>query len=429
MLVKLGPLDAGRIADLRPYFDAVPNPRSRRGRWYSLTAILLVCACAAVSGARSIDELAEWGRRAPTALLTVTGIRRHLLRWRRTPAPATIGRVLGAVDGDALDRTVDAHLADRHRALGKPARAPSPSASERSRVIAGDGKALRGSARLTAKRRHLLSPVTHGTVVTLAHVEVGAKTNEATHFRPLLAPRDLTGTVVAFDALHSVKANISWLVETKKAHYIAVIKTNRPTAHTQLAALPWQSIAVQHTASGTGHGRRESRSIKTCDIADELVGIALPHARLAIRVQIRRKQTGRRETRETRENVYAVTSLDAYQAGPADLAAAARGHWTVENSSHHIRDVTFAEDASTVHTGTTPRAMAALRNLPLFQHYPLRSPQISTWRFSFNRDRRKGAPNTVGGTWGHTVAFRGAFIWNISAALRLNYPGNLQNLI
>ncbi|WP_432190219.1 transposase family protein [Streptomyces sp. Tue6028] len=58
MLVKLGPLDAGRVADLRPYLDSVTDPSSRRGRWYSLTAILLVCACAVVSGAKSIDELA-----------------------------------------------------------------------------------------------------------------------------------------------------------------------------------------------------------------------------------------------------------------------------------------------------------------------------------------------------------------------------------
>jgi predicted transposase YbfD/YdcC len=351
VLVKLGPLDAGRVADLRPYFDSVPDPRSRRGRWYSLTAILLVCACAVVSGARSIDELAEWAPRAPNALLTVIGIRRHLLGWRRTPSPATIGRVLGAVDGDALDQAVGAYLADRHRSVSGP-----------SRVIAVDGKALRGSARLTATRRHLLSAVTHGTVVTLTQVEVGAKTNETPHFQPLLAPLDLAGAVVTFDALHSVKANISWLVETKKAHYIAVIKTNQPTAHSQLAALPWRDIAVQHTASASGHGRRESRSIKTCGIADEPGGIAFPHARLAIRVHRRRKQTGERETRES---VYAVTSLDAHQAGPADLAAAIRGHWGVENSSHHIRDVTFAEDASTVHAGTAPRAMATLRNLAI----------------------------------------------------------------
>jgi hypothetical protein len=67
-----------------------------------------------------------------------------------------------------------------------------------------------------------------------------------------------------FDALHSVKANITWLVETKKAHYIAVVKTNQPTAYAQLAALPWTSIKVQHTASRAAHGRHDSRSIKTC---------------------------------------------------------------------------------------------------------------------------------------------------------------------
>ncbi|MFF4306846.1 hypothetical protein [Streptomyces sp. NPDC001601] len=101
---------------------------------------------------------------------------------------------------------MDAYLADRH--LGKPDQAPSPSASERSRVIAVDSKAIRGSADLTATRRHLLYALTHGTFVLLAQVEVGAKANETTHFRPLLAPPDLTGTVVTSDPLPSVKATI-----------------------------------------------------------------------------------------------------------------------------------------------------------------------------------------------------------------------------
>lgn len=33
-----------------------------------------------------------------------------------------------------------------------------------------------------------------------------------------------------------------------------MIKTNQPTAHLQLATLPWRDIAVAHTASTTGHG-------------------------------------------------------------------------------------------------------------------------------------------------------------------------------
>jgi len=83
-LMKPGSLDQDRVADLRPYLDSVPDPRAGRGRWYSLTAILLVGACAVVSGARSIDELAEWGQRAADTLLKTIGIRHHLLGWRRT---------------------------------------------------------------------------------------------------------------------------------------------------------------------------------------------------------------------------------------------------------------------------------------------------------------------------------------------------------
>ena len=224
----------------------VPDPRARRGRWYSLTAILLVCAWAVIGGAKSIDEIAEAGERASIALLTALGIRGHLLGWRRSPKPVTIGRVLQALDGDALDQALGAYLTDRHR----EAASAGPPAAPLRRVIAVDGKALKGSARLDAPRRHLLSAVTHAPVATLAQVEVGVKTNETRHFKPLLAPLDLADTVVTFDALHSVKANITWLVETKKAHYIAVIKTNQPTAYAQLNALPWTSIKV-HTPPPT----------------------------------------------------------------------------------------------------------------------------------------------------------------------------------
>ncbi|MDX3099199.1 ISAs1 family transposase, partial [Streptomyces sp. ME19-03-3] len=197
VLAKLGPLNPDDTADLRIFLEAVPDPRSRRGRWYSLTSILLVCAAAAVSGARTIDELAEWGSRADAGLLATLGVRRHLLRWRHAPSRSAIGRVLERLDADALDAAVGAWLAHRHTAR---------TAADRGgrRVIAVDGKALRGSARLDQPRRHLLSAVTHGCPVTLAQAEVGSKTNETRHFQPLLAPLDLEGGVVTFDALHSV---------------------------------------------------------------------------------------------------------------------------------------------------------------------------------------------------------------------------------
>jgi len=356
VLAKLGPLHQHDTGRLRAHLQCVPDPRSRRGRWYPLVGLLLICACAVVSGARTITEITEWGQRATITVLELLGIRRHLPGRRRAPSHATFTRLLAALDGDALDAAIGAYLAGHdHTDAGATGSAPRS-------AIAVDGKALSGSAHRQQRHRHLLSAVTHAPTVTLAQREVGAKTNETAAYRPLLEPLDLAGTVVTFDALHSVKDQVRWLVQEKKAHYIAVIKGNQPTASAQVKALPWKQVPVAHTASQAGHGRRESRSVKTMAIAANLGGIAFPGARLALRIHRRRQASGKRQSRET---VYAVTSLDTHQASPADLGGYVRGHWGIENSSHHVRDVVFAEDASTVHSGNAPRAMAALRNLAI----------------------------------------------------------------
>jgi hypothetical protein len=80
-------------------------------------------------------------------------------------------------------------------------------------------------------------------------------------------------------------------------------------------------------------------------IAANLGGIAFPEARLALRIHRRRQESGKRQIRET---VYAVASLDTHQASPAVLGGYVREHWGIENSSHRVRDVVFAEEASTV---------------------------------------------------------------------------------
>lgn len=63
-----------------------------------------------------------------------------------------------------------------------------------------------------------------------------------------------------------------------------------------------------------------------------------------------------------REVSYAVTSLAPQQAGAGELEALWRGHWSIENRVHHVRDVTMGEDAGQAYTGSTPQALAALRN-------------------------------------------------------------------
>ncbi|MEU9078666.1 hypothetical protein [Kitasatospora sp. NPDC048538] len=84
--------------------------------------------------------------------------------------------------------------------------------------------------------------------------------------------------------------------------------------------------------------------------------LLFPGARQA--VQIKRRRTDRKTGKTTVKTVYAVTSLTAEQAPPARLDRLVRDHWGIE-SLHHVRDTTFAEDASqrgpATHPGRWPR--------------------------------------------------------------------------
>ncbi|WP_354671048.1 transposase [Streptomyces sp. MA15] len=81
-------------------------------------------------------------------------------------------------------------------------------------------------------------------------------------------------------------------------------------------------------------------------------------------MEIKRRRTHRKTGKAETKTVYAITSLTPEQADPAQLAELIQNHWSVE-ALHHIRDVTYGEDASRIRTGTAPRAMATLRNLAI----------------------------------------------------------------
>lgn len=259
--------------------------------------------------------------------------------------------MLEALDAAALEAAVGSWLAARLQACRPP---PGR------RAVAVDGKAVRGTRHASAdgQARHLLAAADQQAGVVLAQAEVDGKTNEITAFAPLLAPLELAGAVVTADALHAQREHAQFLVTEKNAHYILAVKNNQPTLYAQLTSLPWRHVPAGFDAREKGHGRAEWRTLKVTAVA---AGIAFPHAAQAIQIRRRRRPlTGTK--RWSTQTSYAVTSLAASQATPAQLARWARGHWHIE-ALHHIRDVTYGEDASQVRTGNGPQVMATLRNL------------------------------------------------------------------
>jgi len=343
--------------DLLGYLAQIADPRHRRGRRHALTAVLAVAVAAVLAGARSLAAIGEWAADAPQPVLAALGVRHDpLRRVYRPPAEATMRRVLARVDPDALDRAIGAWLADQQPPV--PTTRPPPPTRPARRAVAVDGKTLRGSGHHRAAQVHLLAAMDHTSRGVLGQADVDATTNETARFRPLLDRLDLADTVVTADALHTQREHADWLVTAKHAAYVLIVKANQPTLHHQLQRLPWRNIPLADHTRDRGHGRVETRQLQVTTIA----GLDFPHATQALRITRRVRSLHNRRWRTV--TVHAVTNLTAAQASPARLADYVRGHWGIE-ALHHIRDTTFAEDASQTRTGTAPRAMASLRNLAI----------------------------------------------------------------
>ena len=316
----------------------VTDPRHRRGVRHRLAVILGLAVCAVLAGARSFTAIAEWAADADAETLAKLGVTGAV------PSESTFRRTLQRLDADAFDDLAGRWAAQRT--------APG---TNRRRVIAVDGKTLRGSGHGQENGRHLLAAFGHAHGVVLGQVEVGATTNEIPLFPALLDRIDITGAVITADALHAQRDHATYLAR-RGAQYLLIVKRNQPGLHAQLAALPWRDVPVAYTKRERGHGRTERRTLKVTSVAK---GLAFPHAAQAIQIVRRRKVKGK----WSRETCYAVTSLTVIQASHAQLAAIVRGHWGIEDRLHWVRDMDFDEDRSQVRTATGPRVMASLRNL------------------------------------------------------------------
>jgi hypothetical protein len=123
--------------------------------------------------------------------------------------------------------------------------------------------------------------------------------------------------------------------------------------------LAWHNVPVADRTRDRAHGHVELRTLKAVSVRH----FGFPHAAQVLRVT--RKVCDLATPKSHTVVVYAITSLSFQQARPARLADLIRRHWSIENGLHWVRDVTFAEDASQLRTGTAPQVMASLRNLAI----------------------------------------------------------------
>jgi len=367
-VVQSGPGGQDLAAGTWQRLEALPDPRSPRGRIYPLACLVAIAVCAfTAAGNDRFTAVGQWVRRASQADLARLRAPWDPIAGRyRAPDEKTMRVVLDRPGPRALARALLGPRPCGRRRAGGPSSAgvrgyrarraagqAKALARGRLRAVAVDGKTSRGARRADGTRVHLLGAADHGGHL-LDHLEVGVKHNETSYFTQLLGSLDLAGAVVTTDALHTVRANLAWLVTDKEAHYIAIVKRNQPLLHAQVRALPWRQVPVGASARERGHGRAETRTLKTAHVSH----LDFPHARQAIKITRWRQEIATGRT--SRQAVYAVTSLTSADATAQDLARLTREHWSIE-AHHHVRDVSFGEDSSASRTGHGPVNLATIR--------------------------------------------------------------------
>ena len=317
-------------------FEQVADPRARRGVRHAFAGLLAGALTAVLAGARSFTAIGEWVTDADAAVLACLGV-----VGTRRPCEATIRRALNRVDAQQLDVVLGAWMRTRVGELAGR------------RVIAVDGKTLRGARAGGNLAPHLPAALDHESGVVLGQVQVAVKSNEIPALRTLLDAFDLVNAVVTADALHTQKDTATYIT-ARGGHYVLTVKGNQRGLFARCKALPWAKIRATSDLD-RGHGRRVRRTIKVA-AAPELLDFPG-----AVQVaQLRRTRT--LKGKKSVEVVYVITSMPSTDASPTQLADWVQGHWTIENRLHWVRDVVFDEDRSTVRTGNAPRVMATLRS-------------------------------------------------------------------
>lgn len=345
-------LEEEQAHDLRSYLDMISDPRDRRGRGHPLAAVLFLACAAMLTGKVSIAAIARWIGGAGQDVLALAGTQRD----RRTgeclpPSEPTLRRVLGCVDGDALDRALGAFLFSQ---------VTDPDSGLNGRAVYVDGKTVRGARRPDGKAPHLLAAMTADDLAVIAQREISAKSNEISAFAPLLADLDLTGATVVADAMHTQREHARFLIGAKKADFVMSVKDNQPGLFDQLDALDWRSVAPGWIEVDRAHGRIEVRSIQVLPAPQ---GLRFPHVNQVFLIE--RYVHDLDWTPRSSVAILGITSLTPAKADARRLAGLVRGEWQIENDLHWRRDVTLGEDASRVRIGSAPRAMASLRNLTI----------------------------------------------------------------
>lgn len=332
------------LPDPRPLLEKLTDPR-RGGKCllHPLTSILFIVLVATLCGVEDITNMEDW------AEINEAWLRQYITLPNGIPSHDTIADVLHRLNPKEFAWMLTEWVEQGLTSLTVE-------------QIALDGKTLRGS-RTVNEVVHIVSAYACKGRMVLAQEAVSEKSNEITSALPVLSMLEVEGATITGDAMFCQK-DITEFIVASDANYVFSVKDNQPKLHEDLqSSLEGKVLSGELKPLRTldkDHGRIETRTYYLSSDLDGVRNVKVWHGLAAIgMVESKREIVGKNEAPSVERRYFISTITDL-----SKFAELVRGHWSIENSQHHVLDVQFHEDENQL-SKTAAKNMAVVRRMAL----------------------------------------------------------------
>lgn len=350
--------------ELLGYLSIIKDPRLDRKKLHQLTDILFIAICASFCGCDTWEDIHLF------AVIREKWLKRYIELRNGIPSVDTIARVFSLIDPNEFETAFRNWVCTLYEVKD-------------GKIIAIDGKRLRGSYGEGKSAIHLVHAFAAESGIALAQVKTAEKSNEVTAIPELLEALLIKGCVITLDAMGCQKKIVKKIIE-KGGDYVISLKGNQGKLHDDVKLFlesekQTNFKKTKHDYYETiekGHGRVETRRYWITDKINWLDNKADWRGLKSIGLVESERYVNGETSIETRCFICSVPS-DAKK-----FAQAVRQHWSVENNLHWQLDVTFDEDK------LRARAKNAAQNLAIMRRMVLNTLKQETSKGSLKGKRK-----------------------------------------
>lgn len=334
-------------SELLGYLSIVRDPRLDRKKLHLLTDVLFIAICASLCGCDTWEEIHLF------AVTREDWLRQYVSLKNGVPSADTIARVFSLIDPNEFELAFRNWVYTLYEVKD-------------GKIIAIDGKRLRGSYGNGKSAIHMVHAFAAESGLALAQVKTADKSNEITAIPELLDALMLKGCIVTLDAMGCQRAIVQKIIE-KKGDYVISLKGNQGALHDDVRLFletektrGFKSVSHDYyEATEKGHGRVERRRywitnhIDWLDNKENWVGLS------SIGLVESERYINGETSIETRCFIASI------KPNARKFAQAVRQHWAIENNLHWQLDVTFDEDKLRMRVKNAAQNLAIMRRMVL----------------------------------------------------------------